>query len=131
MRAVLVIGLVATLSGCTTMGKPNASFSEPYPDNYRQLVVDGIRQNYFDPYSVRDAEIAVPRQGPSWDIGGKDGWVVCVRANAKNRLGGYVGKSDSAFMIVGGKVVSYLDGPAPYYCGDVTYSPFPEAVGLT
>jgi hypothetical protein len=100
--------------------------SGPPPENFRELTLQHLRATLFDPYSVRDAEIAAPTLKPSWVLGDPPGWVVCWRANAKNRMGGYVGVTESRVLIRNGRVVSSDEGDAPYYCGNAVYQPFPE-----
>ncbi len=38
-----------------------------------------------------------------------DGWMVCVRANAKNRMGGYTGRQEFGYLIRNGVIVQ--EGP--------------------
>ena len=81
----------------------------------------------FDPYTVRDAGIATPKLRSSFvmtDPG--EGWTVCFRANAKNRLGAYTGLSETVLLIRGDRVTASTEGPAPYYCNDAKYDPFHE-----
>lgn len=122
--------LLSATTACTTIGKPSTGFAEPFPANYRAIVVEGIKEYFFDPYSVRDAEISEPRVAPPFDLGGREGWAVCLRANAKNRMGAYVGRRESVMMIAGDRVIAYTEGPAPYYCNDASFSPFPELEAL-
>ncbi|MHC1547259.1 hypothetical protein [Phyllobacterium sp. K27] len=50
-----------------------------------KAVARGIRGSFYDPYSIRDAEIS------KW-LNNNTGRFICVRANAKNRMGAYSGK---------------------------------------
>jgi len=90
-----------------------------------------VKSTFFDPYSIRDAEIAPPKRalGPSLNEDGfTTPWVVCVKANAKNRMGAYTGRKVTALAVSGGKVVNSW-GETEYsqmVCGDVVYEPFPE-----
>lgn len=132
MRMTAVLLAVTSLSACSSIGTPSANFDDPFPENYKQIVLQGIKDRFFDPYSIRDAAISSPRVGPPFNIGGSEGWVVCFKGNVKNRMGGYIGMRESVFMIRGGKVIDFTEGPepfytAPYYCKDVTYEPFSEA----
>lgn len=63
-----------------------------------------------------------------WEIGDLGpGWTVCIRANAKNRMGAYIGKQATAFRFRGGELVPSVDGPGiDAYCSDASYAPFPE-----
>jgi hypothetical protein len=107
---------------------------EPPPANYRQIVAEHIRKTFFDPYSVRDAGIAPPR--PGWGFTGetlgqyKTGWAVCVRSNAKNRMGAYAGSKETIYILQEGRVVGSgqdLDtSEARRGCEGAQYEPFPE-----
>src|SRR5690349_229557 len=84
------------LAGCiTTDISTEEAGPAPDPTKYRMAVRDYLRTSLFDPYSVRDAQIGKPSPG-SIHIEGtlrhEAGWIVCVRANAKNRMGAYTGQ---------------------------------------
>jgi hypothetical protein len=83
-----VIGLA--LSGCQTAAfgiKTNEILAAQRPATVAEVngVVEAMRQHLYDPYSVRDAEISnvVSLHGTP---------TLCVKANSKNRMGGYVGR---------------------------------------
>lgn len=80
-----------------------------HPDNWRQLARDYIRTSYFDPFSVRDSEASPPfRNAKAFH---DHGWTVCIRTNAKNRMGAYTGRTVQSIDIKFGKVVDQdLDG---------------------
>ena len=88
-------------------------------------------------YSIRDAGIAAPR--PGWGYSGgtlgqyKTGWAVCVRSNAKNRMGAYGGIKDTIYILQEGRVVGSgqdLDtSEARKGCEGAQYDPFPEIEG--
>jgi hypothetical protein len=117
-------------------GRRRASSSdagEPLPANYRQIVAVHVRTTFLDPYSVRDASIAPPRAGSLSRpdiIWVERGWIVCLRANAKNRMGGYTGLTTSAMLVRAGAVVTSHSGEDHYEvrtsCADARYEPFPE-----
>jgi hypothetical protein len=107
----------------------------PPPANYRQILAEHVRKSFFDPHSVRDAGIALPR--PGWGFVGsglsqsyKTGWAVCVRANAKNRMGAYTGIKENIYIVENGGVVASgqdLDtAEARAGCEGARYEPFPE-----
>lgn len=127
----VVVAAALALTGCQTDGGQGTAQGEPPPANYRQIAIEGVKSSFFDPYSIRDAEIAPPKRaaGPSLNEDGfTTPWVVCVRANAKNRMGGYIGKRASAFAINGGKVVNVWTDPKAtgFLCDGLAYEPFPE-----
>lgn len=93
----------------------------PYPGNYKAAVAADMKTRFFDPYSLRDVSIAEPREGHMLM---QQGWIVCVRANGKNRMGAYVGMKDTAFLVNNGRVLGASDDfPA---CADLKFSPWPE-----
>lgn len=105
----------------------NESASAPFPPAYRETARAYLRSTLFDPYSVRDAQIAAPKLKGSFVLTDpSEGWTVCVRANAKNRMGAYTGLRETVLLFRGDKVASSTEGPAPYYCGEAQYEPFPE-----
>jgi len=129
MRAILIIaGGALTLAGCQTAAESVPSVP---PANYRHFVAAHMRTSLFDPYSVRDAEIAAPKRalGPSLNADGfNTPWVVCVRANAKNRFGAYTGRSVSAYAVSAAGVVNSWDEArySQIVCAGADYGPFPE-----
>ena len=89
-------------------------------------IVERIRQALRDPYSVRDASISTVGH---YDNGfGEAGDFVCVRLNAKNRYGAYVGlKTSLATFNPDGtlsKPVAFLSARA--LCSSVSFRPFKE-----
>jgi hypothetical protein len=139
MRAIVMIAGALALAGCQTAGEQGgpaaqAAAGDPIPVNYRQIVAAHIRANFIDPYSIRDASIAPPVRGSAYVEGTlgmhEAGWAVCVRANSKNRMGGYTGTKPTMFIIRGQKVVASQTDE--YYvtrttCGaDAAYEVFPE-----
>lgn len=119
--AVAAVVLIAVpLAGCATTGPV-----EPLPANYRQMIAEYARTSYFfDPYSIRDASIS-SRPGSDTSFSGPYP-TVCVRANAKNRMGGYIGIKASRFDFRNGKVVRVTQDDSGILCGGETYEPFPE-----
>lgn len=113
------------LFACAALGCQSAQRQDmmgPFPTAYRQIARDHLKSTLFDPYTVRDAMIAEPKiSGPLI----YRGWLICVRANAKNRFGGYTGLQATGIMVRQGSVIrSFKD--AGMWCGDATYQPFPE-----
>ncbi|SRR6266446_1558358 len=88
---LLFTGCVAIPTTPVTIGPP------PTREQSAQLVNEYIKTALVDPYSVRDLVIEPPVQtGPRWLIGF---WY-----NAKNRMGGYVGRQHWHVMISNGAI---------------------------
>ena len=129
--ALFIVTILLILAGCQTDSQQLVS--EPPPANYRQIAADHLRRTLFDPYSVRDAEIARPKPGQVYVDGmhHEEGWAVCWRANAKNRLGAYTGVKESIVVIRGDRVVASTSPDPGHYdlrtnCADARYEPFKE-----
>ena len=129
--ASAVLVLIA-VSGCATSDTTQPD-SAP-PANYRALARDYLRTSLFDPYSVRDAQIAPPQWGDSaYLLDPGPGWIICVRLNARNRMGAYTGYKEDALLVRGGKVTISSNaiggGPSPakiHSCRNAQWEPFPE-----
>lgn len=122
MRVVLAVLCVTVLFGCfpaksdrvsrivngkvQSGGLPNSVVGD-YPENYREIVKNAVRSTFFDPYSLRDVSVSRPVCG---QVVEKYGWVVCLRANGKNKFGAYTGLSGTAFIINHGKVIGVEGG---------------------
>lgn len=125
-KYILLSGLIA-LSGCTSEQTPIATPKTAPPSNYKSLIINNIKESFFDPYSIRDASISAPFAVNR--IGHGEVWFVCVRANAKNRMGAYTGLKPTAYWFQSGKM-QLASSAAPEYdefnCAHAKYSPFPE-----
>jgi hypothetical protein len=106
-RVFLAMGVCFfALTGCVSA---NPEAIGPFPLESEKLVRDQVRQSFFDPYSIRDARISVPEQGHLFF---QQGWIVCLEANAKNRMGGYTGLKRTAFLIHNNQIVNTVsDAP--------------------
>ncbi len=133
-RAILalVLGTVGlALAGCVSTPQPTAE-TGPLPARYREMARDYLRKTLFDPYSVRDAEIAEPEVKSSiYLIDPAPGWTICVRYNARNRMGAYTGLKENALLVRGDRVtisLNELTTPAPTIgmCRAAKWAPFPE-----
>ena len=130
VRTTALAILAFTQSGCAT---PQPQVNEPPPANYRQIIARHVHESFLDPYSIRDASIAAPKAGQlsrSDAIAVEEGWIVCLRANAKNRAGGYTGLKTTAFLVRGESVVTSHSGEDHYEvrtnCAGVAYESFRE-----
>jgi len=123
------------LGGCSATATPTTA----PPANYRAAVVAAVKADFFDPYSIRDVSISAPLY-----VGGifdgvtpipKQAWIVCLKANAKNRMGGYTGIKNSVFVFDGERVSDALSGPdfqgqADQHCRSAAFQSFPEIENL-
>lgn len=116
--------VVCSLFSCATIPKPteqeaaNADYGA-YPDNYQEIIKNYLADLLFDPYSAVYSNWRGPLRG--WSGGGffqvAYGYRVCVDINAKNRMGGYVGKKLHYFVINNGRIIQYFDETfAPQFC---------------
>lgn len=127
---------IAAISACWLAGCGSASQSAadvgPFPARYREMARDYLRKTLFDPYSVRDAEIAEPAVKASIHlVDPTPGWTICVRYNAKNRLGAYTGMTENALLVRGDRITISLNeltraAPTIGMCRDAKWAPFPE-----
>ena len=140
MAARLVASLAAAvLAGCATdIGPTSAELKARwdaeniYPQNYRQDLLAFLRTYLNDPAQVRGAAVSQPQLKY---IGPGDRYVSCVRFNARNTDGKYVGSKDGAATFVSGKLERFFDTPKELreleLCKDATFAPFPELERLT
>ncbi len=127
IRIGVVLALGLCMSGCASgPSSPDGSAAATtarLPDNYRQMVAAHVRETFFDPYSIRDASISSPVAGVN--IYGQTN-TVCVRANAKNRMGAYAGIRSTAVVFNADKITTSNQEYADMICGGGSYMPFPE-----
>ncbi|PZR83766.1 MAG: hypothetical protein DI537_34370 [Stutzerimonas stutzeri] len=94
----------------------------------KALLIENMRNSLFDPYSVRDVEISTV--GTNLGADQASYRHVCVRLNAKNRMGAYVGRQATQYIInsANGVVANSQTMFTEAFCNDVRlrYSPFPE-----
>jgi hypothetical protein len=129
---LVAVAAAAVLVGCGTdhareMRDERASI---FPDNYRAELVAFMRTYLNDPTNVRDAYIAEPTMKP---FGPRDQYVVCVRYNAKNTDGRYMGSKDGMALFDGGRLDHMIDqfnDKVINRCVDADYKRFPELEAL-
>lgn len=126
MKAILRLTRLALVAVCLTScaGLPDANQNAsadhgPYPSNYQEIVHRWIATTFFDPHSVQDLTISKPTKG--WKTGSPlfgepsvtYGWEIIVKANGKNRFGGYTGLQTYDLIIRNGVIVydGTLGGP--------------------
>ena len=140
MRALallMAVSVAVALGGCATETGPSASelkarwdSQNVFPQGYRQDLLAFLRTYLNDPSHVRSASVSQPQLKY---IGPGDRYVACVRYNARNSDGKYVGSKDGAAVYVAGKLDRFLDTPKDVreLCKEVAFVPFPELERLT
>ena len=122
MRGIAILLPLALLAaGCAGQ---NFTAAGPFPQDYKRITGSYILKTFADPTSLRDVAIGAPIRG---HIGNDQGWIVCVRADAKNRAGGYDGARKTAFLINHDQVTQSTNN-APL-CNDTVLEPWPEMEG--
>lgn len=128
-RALLATAFPFCLVACGTVG-PFGSSEGPdvnvYPDNYRAELLAFLHTYLNDPTNVREAQIAEPvlRQVKSTDR-----YVVCLKYDAKNNDGRYMGVKETIAIYVRGRFNQLIDANGDI-CKGATYRPFPELAAL-
>jgi hypothetical protein len=140
MRALALLmafSAAVALGGCATETGPSASelkarwdAENVFPQGYRQDLLAFLRTYLNDPSHVRSASVSQPQLKY---IGPGDRYVACVRYNARNSDGKYVGSKDGAAIYVAGKLDRFLDTSKDVreLCKEVAFVPFPELERLT
>lgn len=121
--AVTILGALV-IQACAT--SPDAAKVGPFPSNYKETVKQYALDYYYDPYSLRSVEITRPSQARYMF---QQGWGLCLRANAKNRMGGYVGVESTFIIINNGEIIGTLEDH-PDCRGAQGYEPWPELENL-
>lgn len=120
-RVALAFGVVAT-AGCARMEVISPEQAGAYPSTYREDVRAFVMEHFKDPYSLRDVQISAPQPV---SIGGYGkGYRACLRLNAKNSMGGYIGLTAYELMLANGLVRDTSMGE--WGCEGVRYEPWPE-----
>jgi len=128
-RALLATAFPFCMVACSTFG-PHGSREGPnanvYPDNYRAELLAFLQTYLNDPTNVREPEVAEPvmRQ-----VNSIDRYVVCLKYNAKNNEGRYMGVKETIAIYVRGRFNQLVDASGDI-CKGATYQPFPELAAL-
>ena len=127
IRAAAAVGLLIALAGCVTSEQQNAAYqTQTAPSGaLRQAALTYARTTFFDPYSVRDAQISSLLKIPATNRSG-----VCIRLNAKNRFGAYIGLQSTSLVFQGDRIVNSLAGDPACLDARLRYYPFPELENL-
>jgi hypothetical protein len=124
-----LLTVVLVFSGCSLFGgKFDTPPVEPniLPTNYRANLLDFLQNHLTDPSGVRDANISEPKLQP---IGTESRYVVCLRYNAKDGYGQYVGIRDSIAIYFAGKLTQFVPATVEQ-CANAAYQRFPQLEAL-
>lgn len=112
--AAIMVALSCALASCVAAPGGPKDDAGLYPDNYEQIIKGDLNQKLKDPYSIRDLSISRPVSAAFWTGvihgGNVKAWGSCVRYNAKNSYGAYVGMQAFTYFIKSGAVIWTLDG---------------------
>ena len=127
MRPFVIAALALGLSACQTSEELHASVekAKPAPASVKAAIVNDARDFLADPYSIRDAEISYmqlnAKNGVQW---------LCVKANAKNVMGGYTGRQALEVWVRDGRLVGNLPNSPACNLPNLRWQPFPELEAL-
>lgn len=127
LRLLFVAALTLVLAACQSSSERQASIDQavPAPASVKAAIVRDARDYLVDPYSIRDAEISYmqfnARSGLHW---------LCVKANARNRMGGYVGRQALEVWVRAGELAGNLPNSPACNLPTMRWQPFPELEAL-
>src|SRR5262245_42811789 len=99
--------LLAGCSGSSWGSKPDAPENPILaPTNYRTEILNQLQVTLDDPSGVREAFIAEPMLKPS---GNETRYIGCVRYNARDKDGKYLGLKEKAAFFYAGHLTTMLD----------------------
>jgi hypothetical protein len=113
--------LVLVLCACAAKDDIRVEPNIP-PANYKTEILDQLRMLLTDPTNIRDAFLAEPVLKP---YGRDTRYIACLRFNARNSDGSYIGSRDRAVFFYAGKLTAIIDASRDL-CGNAAYQPFPE-----
>jgi hypothetical protein len=127
-RAAIVL-LPLLLAACAGDGQNSITYtddrgvaSQPYPSNYRPELLAFMKTYLNNPVGVKEAVMAEPVQRT---VGGRLRYVVCLRYNAKDTGGGYLGLRERAILYVDARLDRIVED-ASEVCAGAAYAPFLE-----
>lgn len=101
-----------------------------FPASYKSDLLAYMRTYLNDPTHVRGAAASAPFLK---SVGAGERYIVCVRYNARNTDGKYLGEKTGAAIYVAAKLDRYIDTPPTVadLCKQVALAPFPELEKLS
>ena len=134
MKRSMLLMILLLNSACAVREANLRMFDNQRPTipSERAAILANIKASYFDPYSIRDAEIS--HAAPSMGIDGVTILNICVAANAKNRYGAYSGRQTTLYYLTTGARVlnTNQDAFAELFCINqrLRYEPYVEVEQL-
>lgn len=132
-RAAIVL-LPLLLAACAGDGQNSITYTDdrgvanqPYPTNFRPELLAFMKTYLNNPVGVKEAVMAEPVQRT---VGGRLRYVVCLRYNAKDTAGGYLGLRERAILYVDARLDRVVED-ASEVCAGAAYAPFPELEKMT
>jgi hypothetical protein len=133
-KRVAILLLPLLLAACAGDGQSSITYTDdrgvanqPYPANYRSEMLAFMKTYLNNPVGVKDAMLAEPVQRT---VGGRLRYAVCVRYNAKDTSGGYLGLRERAVLFVDARLDRIVED-ASDVCAGAAYAPFPELEKMT
>jgi len=105
-RKIMSAALAAALLTACAGSPPPPASPQPEPElaAVEKRVKRYLDESLKDPYSVRDLEISPVMRGSVWtglvNYGEAASWSSCVRYNAKNSYGAYVGRRSYRYHLL-------------------------------
>jgi hypothetical protein len=123
-KLITAAAILSILTGCASQERVDQAMQaqKPPTDNIKRSIINHAKESYYDPYSLRDVEISYSLQVPE-DVSYQ---VVCVKANAKNRMGAYTGRKAVSFRLKNEAVISTWDEAPGCLDSRLKYIPFKE-----
>lgn len=114
LTTLLVVVMVAMLSGCAALFKPSkeelakADYGV-YPIEYQEIVKQHCQTLLKDPGSAQYNFVGPPKRGHfKWFGPAEFGFYGVVWVNAKNSFGGYAGAEKYNYLIRHGRVIKFV-----------------------
>ena len=125
LRKLIIVAAALLLAGCVSMNE-RLDDQMPASANMKEQIISGARDWLRDPYSIRDAEISYVIKHPTAAT-----LMVCVKANAKNAMGGYTGRKPTmVFFNMNRQATGAIEGQPFCYDQRLKWQPFPEIYAL-
>jgi hypothetical protein len=123
VRRVWPMALLAvTLCACAGLGDDKKPEENIFPTEYKTRIRERLDLQISDPRSIRDAYIAEPALKPRGAI---TRYIACVRFDAKDEHGQYMGNKEYAAFFYQGQLTQVTDATREM-CDGALYRPFPE-----